>query len=263
MDRARAEATEAIEIAKRSGSPQFAMWPTVTLGFIEVSLGRHENALAILEPFIKVLDRLPGSEITTTWYVPDAVEAMIGAGRVLEAEPLIERLEIEGTRLDRPWLTATGARCRAMWLAARNDVPGAVRAVNHAMTEHDRLPMPFERARTLLVVGQLQRRRRLIAAAAQTFSEALQAFESMGASAWADRARAALTRTPMGGGATGLTASERRVAELATSGMTNRDVAQALSVSPKTVEANLTQIYRKLGIRSRAQLAQRLRSSGW
>ena len=67
----------------------------------------------------------------------------------------------------------------------------------------------------------------------------------------------------MGGGATGLTASERRVAELATSGMTNRDVAQALSVSPKTVEANLTQIYRKLGIRSRAQLAQRLRASGW
>lgn len=263
MDQARAEANEVIDIATRSGSPQFVVWPTATLGFIEVSLGRYANALDILEPLIGIFDRLPGSEITTMWYVPDAIEAMIGTGRVDEAQPLIERLEIEGLRLDRSWLTATGARCRAMWLTARNDVPGAVRAAEHAMAEHDRLPMPFERARTLLVVGQLQRRRRLIAAAAQSFSEALREFERMGATAWADRARAELARTPMGGGATGLTAAERRVAELATSGMTNRDVAQVLSVSPKTVEANLTQIYRKLGIRSRAQLAQRMRSSGW
>jgi DNA-binding CsgD family transcriptional regulator len=263
MDRARAEANEAIDIALRCGSPQFAVWPTAVLGFIEVSLGRYAEALSFLEPFIGVFDQLPGSEITTMWYVPDAVEAMIGSGRSHEVEPLIARLEDEGNRLDRAWLIATGARCRAMWLAAQNDLPGAVRAINRAMTEHDRLPMPFERARTLLVRGQLLRRRRLISAAAQTFSEALQAFEQMGASAWADRARAELTRTPLGGGATGLTAAERRVAELATSGMTNRDVAQALSVSHKTVEANLTQIYRKLGIRSRAQLAQRLRSPGW
>ena len=228
-----------------------------------MSLRRYADALSILEPFIGVFDQLPGSEIVTMWFVPDAIEAMIGLGRSQDAEPLIERLEAEGHRLNRTWLIVTGARGRAMWLAAQNDVPGAVRAVEFAMAEHDRLPMPFERARTLLVVGQLQRRRRLISAAAQTFSEALREFERMGAAVWADRARAELTRTPMGGGATGLTAAERRVAELATSGMTNRDVAQALSVSPKTVEANLTQIYRKLGIRSRAQLAQRLRSSDW
>jgi ATP/maltotriose-dependent transcriptional regulator MalT len=263
VERASTEANEAIDIATRRGTPQFGVWPTAVLGFLEVSAGRYPQALSTLEPLIDVLAKLPGNEITTMWCIPDAIEALIGVGRADEAEHLIATLEREGSRLDRAWLSATGARCRAMHLAAHNDVPGAVRAAEAAMTEHDRLPMPFERARTLLVIGQLQRRRRLVAAAAKTFSEALQAFERMGASTWADRARTELSRVPLGGGASGLTATERRIAELATSGMTNRDVAQALSVSAKTVEANLTQIYRKLGIRSRAQLAQRMRSTGW
>jgi DNA-binding NarL/FixJ family response regulator len=122
--------------------------------------------------------------------------------------------------------------------------------------------MPFERARTQLLLGQLQRRQRLKQVAAQTFGEALSEFERMGASLWADRARAELDRTKGGPSRSSiLTPTEQRIAELATSGMTNRDVAAALFVSLKTVEANLTQIYRKLGIRSRAQLAQKLRSA--
>jgi DNA-binding NarL/FixJ family response regulator len=80
----------------------------------------------------------------------------------------------------------------------------------------------------------------------------------MGAAVWADRARAALADGAPSGPSSGLSPSEQRVAELAVSGMSNRDLAEALSVSLKTVEANLTQIYRKLGIRSRAQLAQRI-----
>jgi DNA-binding NarL/FixJ family response regulator len=81
----------------------------------------------------------------------------------------------------------------------------------------------------------------------------------MGASLWADRVRGELERMRVRPSrASVLTPTEQRVAELATSGMTNRDVATALFISLKTVEANLTQIYRKLGIKSRAQLAQKL-----
>ena len=79
----------------------------------------------------------------------------------------------------------------------------------------------------------------------------------MGTPLWADRARAELARTNVAPRPEFvLTPSEQRVAELAATGMTNRDVAAALFISPKTVEANLARIYRKLGIKTRAELGR-------
>jgi DNA-binding NarL/FixJ family response regulator len=125
------------------------------------------------------------------------------------------------------------------------------------MEDHDRLPMPFERARTQLLLGQLQRRQRKKEGARATLREALRAFEALGTPLWADRARTELARTNVAPGRDQmLTPSERRVAELAALGMTNRDVAAALFISPKTVEANVARIYRKLGIRTRAELGR-------
>ena len=83
---------------------------------------------------------------------------------------------------------------------------------------------------------------------------------SVGTPLWADRARAELARVKVAPTRDlALTPSERRVAELAASGMTNRDVAAALFISPKTVEANLARIYRKLGIQTRAELGRLIR----
>jgi DNA-binding CsgD family transcriptional regulator len=193
----------------------------------------------------------------TASFIPDAVEAMLSLGRTAEAEPLIEALERNGRRLDRPWMLAVGARCRSMWLAAQGDVEAAAGKAHDAMAEHDRLPMPFERARTQLLLGQLQRRQRQKDASTRTFREALESFETMGSQLWAARARAELARTKVAPTHDlALTPSERRVAELAASGMTNRDVAAALFISPKTVEANLARIYRKLGIKTRAELGR-------
>jgi DNA-binding CsgD family transcriptional regulator len=125
------------------------------------------------------------------------------------------------------------------------------------MAEHDRLPMPFERARTQLLLGQLQRRRRMKSVASDTMRSALQTFEELGTRLWADRTRTELARVKVGPQSAGsLSAAEQRVAELAASGMTNREVAAAMLISPKTVEANLARVYRKLGIRSRAELGQ-------
>jgi DNA-binding NarL/FixJ family response regulator len=144
-----------------------------------------------------------------------------------------------------------------MWLAATGDIAAATDMAEQAMAEHARLPMPFERARIQLLLGQLQRRQRQKDTATNTFREALQAFDAMGTPLWADRVRAELARVNVAPSRDlELTPSEQRVAELAASGMTNRDVAAALFISPKTVEANLARIYRKLGIRTRAELGR-------
>jgi hypothetical protein len=98
------------------------------------------------------------TEIFSAGFLPDAAEALIGLGRLDDAESWINALEANGRRLDRPWMLATGARLRTLLPAQRGDLGAATAAAERAMTEHDRLPMPFERARTQLVLGQLQRR---------------------------------------------------------------------------------------------------------
>jgi DNA-binding NarL/FixJ family response regulator len=122
--------------------------------------------------------------------------------------------------------------------------------------------MPLERARTQLLLGQIQRRQRLKAAATETLREALAAFEGMGIPLWAERVRTELSRCAVvPRRPTELTPVERRVATLAAEGMTNRDVAAALFISAKTVEANLSRVYRKLDIHSRAELGRYMSQS--
>jgi ATP/maltotriose-dependent transcriptional regulator MalT len=254
---AREAAVGALEIAHRCGSPRLADWSTISLGFLEVSLRNYPEALTILQPMVSRFAVVPGTEIITAAYIPDAVEAMVALGRHADAEPLIEALERNGRRLDRPWMLAIAARCRANLLAAQGDVAAAEAKAQEAIAEHDRLSMPFERARTQLLLGQLQRRQRQKERSRATLREALQAFAAMGTTLWAERTEAELARSDVAPTHHhALTPSERRVAELAATGLTNKDVAAALFISPKTVEANLGRIYRKLGINSRAELGR-------
>ncbi|OBG24631.1 LuxR family transcriptional regulator [Mycobacterium sp. 852002-51057_SCH5723018] len=260
---ARRDADEALVVGERCDSPGLVtLWPTTTLAFLDVSLGHYDTALSTLEPLLRAFNEASeGTEIFVAPFLPDAVEALIGLGRLDDAEPLVAALERNGRRLDRPWMLAVGARCRAMLMAGGGDVTGALATAERAMTEHKRLPMPFERARTQLLLGQLQRRHRRRDAAIATLQEALQTFEQLGTALWAERAKAELARGSLDRrGSETLTATEERVAELAASGMTNRDVAAALFISPKTVEVNLSRIYRKLNIRSRTELYQALRA---
>ncbi len=258
VDDARRDAAEALAASRRCGSARLGEWPLTTLGFVAVSRREYSSAVTTLEPLLEQLLATPANtEIISASFVPDLVEALIGVGRPDDAEPLITLMERNGRRLDRAWMLACGARCRAMLLAARGDLDAAVEAASDAMTEHRRLPMPFERARTQLLFGQLERRQRRNHTAAKNLLEALATFEQLDTPLWADRARTELGRANVGPRQSAkLTPSERRVAELAASGMTNRDVAAVLFVSPKTVEANLARVYRKLGIRSRAELGR-------
>ena len=133
---------------------------------------------------------------------------------------------------------------------------GAAAAFGQALAQHERLPMPFELGRTLLAQGQLRRRAKQKRAARESLQGALDIFERLGAPLWAERAGAELARIGLRPPAPlDLTPTEERVAELVAAGHTNREVAQALFVSVHTVEDNLRRIYRKLGVRSRTELA--------
>ncbi len=256
---ARRAAAESVLIFERGSCLAPTVWPLVTLGFVELSVGDHEAAVRVLGPLVTATLAMGYGEPVAAPFAPDAAEALIGTGRLAEATALIDQLELAGRRLDRPWALALGGRCRCLLLVARGDLDGAVVAGERALVEHERLPMPFELARTRLIMGQVQRRRRQKRSAAALITDAVATFEELGTPLWATRARAELERVNVAPGAgSELTPSERRVAELAASGMTNRDVAQAMFIHPKTVEANLARVYRKLGIHSRAELGRRM-----
>ncbi|MEO3757777.1 AAA family ATPase [Mycobacterium sp. B14F4] len=256
-DDARGDVGDAIDASKRTDTSWHGDWALTALGFLETSLGHYSAALTVLEPLLTTLTAAPdNTEIFAASFVPDAVESLIALNRADEAKPLIAAVENNGQRLGRAWMLAIQGRCRAMVSASSGDLDAAVVAARQAMAHHDRLPMPFERARSQLLLGQLQRRARDRAAAA-TLREALATFERLGTTRWADRTRAELSDDAAPESSV-LTAAESRVAELAASGMTNRDVASELFLSAKTVEAILARAYRKLGIRSRAELGQRM-----
>jgi ATP/maltotriose-dependent transcriptional regulator MalT len=259
--RARRDATAALTVAARCDSPALVtVWPTTALGFLEVSLGNYDAALQTLSPLLGKFEQHPrATEIFATPFLPDAAEALIHLGRFDEAQGLIDVLEGNGARLDRPWMLASAARCRAMLLAARRDLGAALLAAQRAMAEHERLPMPFEHARTQMLVGDILRRQRNRDNAAAAMRAAAATFTELNTPIWAERARTSLERITFGRNAsTVLTSAERRIADLAATGMKNHDIASALFISSKTVEFHLSRIYLKLDIRSRAELGRRL-----
>ena len=191
-------------------------------------------------------------------FLPDAAEALMALGRLDQAQPIVELLEASGEEPGHGWAEAMGARCRGLLLAARGDLEAAAAAYARALAAHDLLPgLRYDRARSLLAEGQLRRRRRERRQARASLEQAVRLFDEVGADQWAVYGRAELERVGLRPGpAEQLTPTEERVAVLAASGLTNREVAAALFVSAKTVEANLARAYRKLGIRSRAELGR-------
>jgi DNA-binding CsgD family transcriptional regulator len=250
---------EAAALFERLGDVWISVWMAASVALLELSRGQADAAWEACEPLTVLLEHQGIAEPVPAFFLPDALEALIAVGGLERAEPLIDALEDRGRVLDRPWALATGARCRGLLLAARGDIIGAAAALERAEVEHQRLDMPFELARTLLATGVVERRARRRARAKKSFERAFEIFDRLGAKLWAERAEQELGRVGLRrASGNELTAAERRVAELAARGLTNRQVAAALFISPKTVEANLTRIYRKLGIASRAELGARM-----
>jgi DNA-binding CsgD family transcriptional regulator len=226
--------------------------------FLEHSVGDAAAAERVLEPVTAAVETGDWSDPELALFAPGAVEVRIALGALDRARPLLEALEAV-SRTGSTWTRTESRRCRALYLAAAGDVDGALHAAEEAVAIGESLEMPFVRARTLLDLGRLRRRLKQKRLAKEPLERALALFEEIGTPLWADRARAELDRAgARHAAADELTETERRIAELAASGLTNREIAQAAFVSPKTVEANLARVYRKLGIRSRAELGARM-----
>jgi DNA-binding CsgD family transcriptional regulator len=224
------------------------------LGTLEISLGNASAARPHMQPLLVWLAET-NLGVATHPMVPYAIEALIATGEFDQARALTARFELEARRLNGPWMSMIGARSRGLLALAEGDIIGASDALAAATSYEPSDGWPFERARTLLVLGRLRRRERQKGDARRCFEAALTLFESLPAPLWAQLARAELARLGLRRSNTReMTESERRVAELAGTGLTNREVAAKLFMSPKTVEAHLARAYRKLGIRSRAEL---------
>ena len=231
-------------------------------GFLELSLGNASAADRLLRELPDRFEQMGYVNPGVRPVYADAIEARIAVGD-LDVDAPIERLASRGELLDYPWAQATAARCRGLLLAARGDNDGALAVLDEALVHHERSPQPLERGRTLLALGTVQRRAKRRGDARETLRQALELFDALGAALWAEKAAAELARIPGRGRASGeLTETERRVAELVVSGLSNREVAATMFVSVRTVEANLSRIYAKLGLRSRTELARHFGDSG-
>ena len=230
------------------------------LGFLELSLGNPDGARHYLDNLVHATRRDGVEDPSVFPFWPDAIEALVGSGALDRAEHVLEWLEERGRTLDRPWAITTGGRCRALLCAARGDLPRALDVVEEALCAHERLPQQFELARTLLVKGRIARRAKKKRMAREALEQAGEIFDRMGAVLWSKQARGELDRIGGRAATSGLTPTQSRIAELVASGHTNREVAEAMFVTVKTVETNLSKIYRKVGVTSRRELARELRS---
>ena len=259
---ARTGAEAALALGDRTGQGSTRHFARSALGLLELSLGRPGEAHRQLAPLVEAELRQGVAEPGALRYLPDEIEALVALGQLEQAERLLAPFEERAARLDRPSGLAASRRCRGLLEAAQGNQEAALRALGEALVQHDRVSQPFERARSLLVEGMLQRRNRQKREARSTLEEAHAIFDRLGAGLWAKRAGGELRR--VGGrqrSTSELTPTEQRVARLVAEGRKNREVAAALFMSVRTVEWNLAKVYRKLGIRSRTELAARLPSS--
>jgi DNA-binding CsgD family transcriptional regulator len=260
VEAARSTGKASLALAEGADDSRFVIRSLKVLGFLELSLGNPGEAIEYLQRG-RELEASAGYDPAVLRILPDAIDALLAVGEVEDARPLVDGFEAHGRKLDRPWALATGARCRGLLEAASGELALAQTALEAAVLEHARLPQPFELARTLLALGIVQRRMKKKREARESLGQALAMFDQLGASLWANKTRSELAR--IGGRAPSpfdLTPTEERVAELAADGQTNREIAGSLFMSVKTVEANLTHIYRKLGVSSRRQLARWMRA---
>jgi DNA-binding CsgD family transcriptional regulator len=227
------------------------------LATLELSRRDYQAALDALPP----VAQFAGDTETVDTTLPTRAEALIGLGRLDEAAEALERYaRMAGGRPvfghDTADFDAGAGRAAAQLAAARGDLDQATQSIGEAMAAYAEDNDQWSRARALLVAADVHRRARRRSQAREAAAEALALFKYFGAALWAERARELVERIGLASQprADGLTPTQAQVAELAAAGLTNRQIANRLFMSPHTVEAHLSAAYRTLGIRSRREL---------
>lgn len=261
-DRGRSDAHRALALSGEHDAMVATITGTWALGLLDLSLGAADEAHRRLGPLVERLEGAGVEEPGSMRFVTDEIEALLMLGRLDEAAELLACTDKRARMLDRASVIAACERSHGLLAAANRNVDAAEEALRRALREHARATIPFERARTLLALGSLLRRTGRKRDARETLEEAHAQFLKLGAALWANVSGAELAR--IGGRAPSraeLTATEEKVAALVAEGHTNREVAAALFVTERTIEYHLANIYRKVGVRSRTELARRLAST--
>ena len=257
VDVAREAVGNGLRIAGEVGDWVMSIQHHGVLGFLELSLGNFEAAAHELRalPGALLAHGIREPSVFPVW--PNAIESLMWIGDLSEADALLATYVSLADELDCPWARATAARCEGLLAATRGDLVSAEEVLARALIAHERVPSAFERARTQLALGSVLRRAKRRREARAILAQAEATLRDLGAERWAERVAAEAAR--IGGrraGGPGLSATEEEVARLVGVGHTNREVAAALFVTERTVEANLSSIYAKLGIRSRTELTR-------
>jgi DNA-binding CsgD family transcriptional regulator len=261
-DSARAFAEQGLALGREWRHPWIEGISLWVLGFLDLSLGDVEAVERHLARAEEIAEMIGLVEPGQWRFHPDRIEALIQRGMHDEAEALLERYESRAQAVQRPFALAAAGRCRGLLAAARGDLDGGLAMLTRSLERYGSLPLPFERARTVLALGTVERRAQRKRAARETLEQALDAFDQLGAPLWSAKAKGELgriggRRAPSRGA---LTETEAQIAELAAAGRTNAEIAAELVISPKTVKWNLSKVYGKLGVRSRTELAVALAS---
>jgi DNA-binding CsgD family transcriptional regulator len=259
--KARAVAVSGLREAEAQRAWDTAAGCRYVLSMTELSLDDPVAALRWLDP-VSDMPRAGGiADPGCCPFIPDLIEAWATTGQIEAAADRLGWLQDAARRLDHPWARITSGRAAAVLRMAQRDPAGAVDAVAGVIGEARACQLPFELGRCLLVLGTAQRKARQRREAAGSLDEAAALFGQLGAGLWQQLAAAQRARLGQGRDDE-LTATERRVAELVASGHSNPEIAASMFISVKTVEANLTRIYRKLGLRGRVDLARHSLGSG-
>ncbi len=255
IDAARDVASRGLALATKAGDQWVAASQLAVLGFAAFSQRQLATADRCLSAADSLLSAMGVAEAASHRFHADHVEIVVARGDLARAAVLVQRLAERAQAAPLPWLRIAAARSRAILRAAQGDAGGAIEAVDEALRAHEGASLPFEHARTLLIAGQIRRRNKEKLLAADALAAAKVTFDRLGAPLWSEQATAELDRLGLRRTSQhDLTPSEERVARMVANGLTNREVASALFISHKTVEANLSRVFRKLGIQSRREL---------
>jgi DNA-binding CsgD family transcriptional regulator len=253
-DDCQAYAAEAMREAAINGMALANAVAEWALALVDLTNGRAEQSVARLDA-IRLGPPGIGHPYISLMLLQDLVEACIRAGLDEEARTAAEGLDSFAKATAPTWARALAARCRAM-------LDQSEEGFLEALELHRQNRRAFDRARTELLYGELLRRQRRRSDARVPLRNALATFEQLGTQPWAERARselrasgeAARRRDPST--IDQLTPQELQIARFVAEGLSNKEVAAQLFLSPRTIDYHLRNVFAKLGITSRTQLAR-------
>ncbi len=260
-DEARATAGLLMDWARRRAGRTWEFRSKAVLGSVALSAGDAQSAVTDLTEGVHMMDEAGFAHPGYVQVMPDAIEALAWTGEVDAAAALLHRLDAQAETLRMMWPSAAAERCRGIVRLAEGDAEEAESTLDHAARSFERSGHMPDAARAILIRGRALMRAGHRTRAADAFADARSRFAAMGASAWVDQAERELERVAPGRAAGTLTEREHAVAELVARGLRNREVGALLFMSEATVEAHLTRMYRKLGIRSRSELVRLMTAS--